>query len=123
VIYLDIDDLLHIAARTLPDVRVRDLGLLEAAVARASAGGGDAYPTVHAKAAAVMHSLARSHPLLDGNKRLALAATLAFFGLNGIRLTLTNDQAYELVNAVAIGEVDDTDVIAKRLAGGSRRRR
>jgi death on curing protein len=44
-------------------------------------------------------------------------------GLNGIRLTLTNDQAYELVNAVAIGEVDDTDVIAKRLAGGSRRRR
>jgi death-on-curing protein len=125
VIYLDVEDLLHVAARTLPVVQVRDLGLLEAAAARAqaSAYGRDAYPTVHAKAAAVLHSLARNHPLVDGNKRLALAATLAFYGLNGLRLTITNDEAYELVIAVAVGELDDVDVIAQRLAGSIRRRR
>jgi death on curing protein len=124
VIYLDVEDLLHIAARTLPVVQVRDLGLLEAAAARAgaSAHGRDAYPTVHAKAAAMLHSLARNHPLVDGNKRLSLAATLAFYGLNGLRLTMTNDQAYELVIAVAVGELDDVDVIAQRLAGSTRRR-
>lgn len=123
MIYLDVEDLLHIAARTQPVVQVRDLGLLAAAAARAgaSAHGRDAYPTVHAKAAAVLHSLARNHPLVDGNKRLALAATLAFYGLNGLRLTLTNDQAYELVVAVAVGELDDVDVIAQRLAGSTQR--
>ncbi len=124
MIYLDVEDLLHIADRTLPAVQVRDLGLLEAAAARprASAYGHDAYPTVHAKAAAVLHSLAPNHPLVDGNKRLALAATLAFFGLNGLRLTMTNDRAYELVIAVAVGDLDDVDAIAQRLAKSTRPR-
>ena len=45
-----------------------------------------------------MHSLARNHALVDGNKRLARAATIAFLGMNGIRLTgYSNDQAYDLV--------------------------
>jgi death on curing protein len=35
--------------------------------------------------------------LVDGNKRLALAAAIAFFGINGYRLTLTNDEAYDLI--------------------------
>ena len=97
MIYLDLDDLLHVAARTLGDVRVRDVGLLESALARpgATAFGEDAYPTVHGKGAALLHSLARSQALVDGNKRLALAATIAFLGLNGLRLTLSNDDAYD----------------------------
>jgi death-on-curing protein len=125
VIYLNVDDLLHIADRTLAgNVQVRDLGLLQAAVARprASAFGPDAYPSIHAKAAALLHSLARNHPLIDGNKRLALAATLAFYGLNGLRLTMTNDQAYELVIAVAVGELDDVDDIANLLAASAQPR-
>ena len=118
MIYLDLEDLLHIATRVLrsePDVR--DYGLLEAALARprASAFGEDAYPSIHAKAAALMHSLARNHALIDGSERLALAATIAFYGLNGLRLTLTNDEAYDLTMSVAAGGIDDVAEIARRL--------
>jgi death-on-curing protein len=121
VIYLDLDDLLHVAHRTLDKVEVRDGGLLESALARpqSTAFGEDAYPSVHGKAAALLHSLARNHALVDGNKRLALAATIAFYGLNGIRLTLTNDEAYDLVMAVAAGEIDDVGTITARLEAGS----
>ncbi len=72
------------------------------------------------KAAALLHSLARNHrTLVDGNKRLALAGTIAFYGLNGIRLTLTNDEAYELVMAVAAGDMDGVEPISARLAAGT----
>ncbi len=117
MIHLDLDDLLHIAARTLGDVQVRDAGLLESAAARpwSTAFGEDVYPSIHGKAAALLHSVARNHALVDGNKRLALAATIAFYGLNGFRLTLTNDEAYELVIAVSSGELDDVESITSRL--------
>ncbi len=118
MIYLRLDELLYVAERTLAEVRVRDLGLLESAVARpqASAFGEDAYPSVPAKAAALLHSIVRNHALVDGNERLALAATIAFYGMNGLRLRLTNDGAYGLVIAVAAGELDDVSSVAKRLA-------
>jgi hypothetical protein len=74
--------------------------------------GADAYPDLHAKAAALVHSLARNHALADGNKRLALGALVAFYGINGRRLTLTNDAAYELIMQVAAGELDSVDEIA-----------
>jgi death on curing protein len=115
VIFLDLDDLLHVAGRTLgEDPVVRDHGLLESALARpqASAFGQDAYADLHEKAAALLHSLARNHALVDGNKRLALAATIAFLGINGLRLTLSDDHAYELVIAVASGELNDVPSIA-----------
>jgi death-on-curing protein len=117
VIYLDLDDLLHIAGRTLGDVQVRDVGLLASAAARprTTAFGEDAYPSIDQKAAALLHAVAGNHALVDGNKRLALAATLAFLGVNGLRLTLDNDGAYELVTAVAAGELDDVAAIAERL--------
>ena len=63
----------------------------------------------------MLHSLARNHALVDGNKRLALAAVIAFCGVNGRRLTLTNDAAYELIMNVAAGHLDSVDDIAKRL--------
>jgi death on curing protein len=115
VIYLALPELLHVAERILgPGYAVRDYGLLEAALARprATAFGKDAYPDLDAKAAALLHSIARNHALIDGNKRLALAAVIAFYGLNGRRLTLTNDEAYDLVMSVATGELDTADAIA-----------
>jgi death-on-curing protein len=121
VIHLDVDDLLHIARRTLGDVQLRDAGLLESAAARprSTVFGDEAYPSIHDKAAALLHSLARNHPLVDGNKRLALAATIAFYGLNGSRLTMSNDDAYDLVMAVAAGQLDDVEPIADRLRSGT----
>jgi death-on-curing protein len=62
--------------------------------------------------AALLHLLAHNHALIDGNKRLGLAAVIAFYGLNGRRLTLTNDQAYDLVMKVAAGELDQVEEIA-----------
>ena len=119
MIYLTLPELLHIAERTLGGTpQVRDVGLLESALARpqATAFGSDAYPDVDAKAAALLHSLARNHALIDGNKRLALAGVIAFYGVNGRRLTLTNDEAYDLVMAVADGTLEAVEQIAPLLA-------
>ena len=100
---------------------MRDIGLLDSASARprSTAFGGDAYPSLHDKAAALLHSMARTQPLVDGNKRLALAATIAFHGVNGVRLILSNDEAYDLVMAVAVGDLDDVERIAERLRSGT----
>ena len=125
MIYLELEDLAHIAERALGQrPEVRDWGLLESAAARprATAFGADAYDDVHDKAAALLHSLARNHPLVDGNKRLALAASLAFLGINGLRLTLTNDEAYQLVLDIAAGRLDDVAAIAAALRDGSAQR-
>jgi death-on-curing protein len=112
VIYLTLPELLHVAGRALgSEPAVRDYGLLESALARprATAFGSDAYPGLDAKAAALLHSPARNHALIDGNKRLALAATIAVYGVNGRRLTLTSDEAYELIMEVAAGKLDSAE--------------
>jgi death on curing protein len=127
VIYLTYADLLYVAERTMGERPVvRDAGLLEAAAARprATVFGRDAYPTLEDKAAALTHSIARNHALVDGNKRLALGGLIAFLGVNGRRLTLTNDQAYDLIIAISTGELSDVPDIADRIraATDSRRR-
>lgn len=124
MIYLTLPELLHVAERVLgTDFVVRDHGLLESALARphTTLFGSETYPQTHDKAAALLHSVARNHALVDGNKRLALAATLAFLGMNGCRLTLTNGEAYELVMAVAAGDLDEVSAISGRLLQGSAR--
>lgn len=122
MIFLELDDLLHIATRALgTEPVVLDHGLLESALARprASAFGEDAYPDLHTKAAALLHSLARNHALADGNKRLALAATLVFLGMNGARLAMTNDEAYDLVVVAATGNLDVTAIAAPLRLGAA----
>ena len=122
MIFLSARQLLRIAERAAgPDVGVRDIGLLEAAAARprATAFGQDAYPSLHEKAAALVHSVVTNHALVDGNKRLGLASAIAFLGINGWRLTLSEDEAYDLIIAIASGELTEVAQIADRLAGGS----
>lgn len=118
MIYLTLPELLLIADRVIDaDVRVRDVGLLESALYRpqATVFGKDAYGSLDEKAAALVHSLARNHALIDGNKRLALGGLIAFYGLNGRRLTLSNDEAYDLIIAVATGALDSIEQIAAQL--------
>jgi death-on-curing protein len=113
--YLTVEQALRIARVALgAPVHVRDVGLLEAAVhrPRASVFGQDAYPDLFTKAAALLHSLARNHPLIDGNKRLAWLATYVFCAKNGVELDTDDDPAYELVVAVASGALDDIEEIA-----------
>lgn len=102
--YLTLDDLL----RLVDDLRVgpvRDVGLLGSAAHRPTTTlwGREAYPTVDLKAAALLESLVRNHPLLDGNKRLGWVGVVVFYGLNGYDLDAPEDPAYDLVIAVAEG--------------------
>lgn len=111
--FLSVEDLLEIAAGVLPEVAVRDLGLLDSAAARprASVFGSDAYETFDDKAAALLHSLARNHPLVDGNKRLAWAATRVFCLLNGNDLTYESvDAAESFVLGVAAGHLELSEI-------------
>jgi death on curing protein len=116
--YLDLDDLLEIARAAVDgDVMVGDYGLLESALARprASAFGEDAYPDLHLKAAALLHSLARNHALVDGNKRLAWTACRTFLAINGQWISAPEDDRFDFVIRVATGVVPDLEKIAEQL--------
>jgi death on curing protein len=113
--HLSVEQALRIARAAVGGpVEVRDIGLLESAVhrPRASVLGQDAYPDPLSKAAALLHSLASNHALVDGNKRLAWLATYVFLAKNGIELDPDDDDAFELVIAVAAGKVSDVGEIA-----------
>lgn len=86
-------------------VKVRDIDLLMAAEQRpqSSAFGQDAYPTLHEKAAALLHSIARNHPYKDGNKRTATVAALFLLAINGRRILWEQADALERIIAVAEG--------------------
>jgi death on curing protein len=117
--YLTVEQALRIARAAVGGpIYVRDIGLLEAAVhrPRTSVLGHDAYPDLLTKAAALLHSLARNHPLVDGDKRLAWLATYVFLAKNDVVLEADDDSAYELVVAVAAGTIDDVAEIAAALA-------
>ena len=98
MIYLSPAQVLFLHARIIEETGgshgVRDLGLLESAVARpqASFGGEDLYPDLPMKAAALMQSLAGNHPFVDGNKRTAIAAAGISLSLNGRPLTASNEE-------------------------------
>ena len=106
--YLTLEDLIEIGSALIPGFSIRDLGLLESAAARpqTTVYGKDAYKTFPIKAAALLHSLARNHCLVDGNKRLAWAGTRTFCLMNGFDLLMNIDEAEAMVQATARGELD-----------------
>lgn len=117
--YLTLDELLR-GARVVvgDDLAVRDLGLLDSALARpqTTVFGEDAYPSFHEKAAALLHSLVSNHGLVDGNKRIAFAATRVFARLNGYTTHPGDEDAwFDLVLAVAEGKLSEVSDIAEQL--------
>jgi death on curing protein len=112
--YLDVEDLVALATQLFGDPpQVRDLGLLGSAAARpaASAFQEDAYPDIWRKAAALLQSLVKNHPLVDGNKRLGWLATAVFLQLNGVEATrASNDDVYDFVMEVAVGHQSVTEI-------------
>jgi len=110
--YLTLEEVLLLHARLIQRTGgsggVRDLGLLDSALARPQAtfGGKDLYPGLWHKAAALMHSLIKNHPFIDGNKRTALTATGLFLELNGYTLAATNEEALDFTRRAAVGEID-----------------
>ncbi|OLT39281.1 hypothetical protein BJF82_07675 [Kytococcus sp. CUA-901] len=77
--------------------------------------GAPAYLSDAQKAAALLHSVATHHPLVDDNKRLAPLAVVVLLDLQGLRLDLAPDDAVDLVMAVAFSELCEVDAIARRL--------
>jgi death-on-curing protein len=116
--YLTTEDLLQLAASLLGgSPTVRDLGLLGVAPARlqTTVFGEDAYPNLWSKAAALLQSIVKNHPLVDGNKRLGWLSTAVFLELNGApAVHAGNDDVYDLVIGVAAGH-DTVDDIARNL--------
>jgi death on curing protein len=118
--YLTLEDLLALAD-DLGVPKVRDLGLLDSAAHRpqSSLMGQDAYGGVHEKAAVLLESIVRNDPLVDGNKRLGWMAVFVFYGLNGLDLDGPEDDAYDLVIALATGQVGYAEA-AERLGSWTR---
>lgn len=109
--YLDRDDVLTAGSIAFGgELKVRDYGLLDAAVARpqATVFGVDAYPEAWDKAAALLQSLARNRGLVDGNKRTAWASAWVFLYINGVELAadFDVDRAEGLMNEVAVQDCE-----------------
>lgn len=74
---------------------IRDPGLLEAALFRPQTGY---YADLIEEAAALWESLGQNHPFIDGNKRVAFAATVTFLAINGVRLTAGPDETFAFID-------------------------
>ena len=109
MIYLTVAQVLFIHARLSAETGgapgIRDLGLLESAVARprAACDAQDLYLDRFTTCAALMASLVRNHPFVDGNKRVAITAAGLFLRRNGVQLAATNAEVEELTLEVARG--------------------
>jgi len=92
---------------------IRDLGMLESALAqpRATFGGADLHPTLVHKAAALAFSLTLNHPFVDNNKRVAHAAMEVFLLLNGLDLNATIDEQERLMLDLADGRITREQLI------------
>ena len=111
--YLELADILKLGREIIADFRVREIGLLESAVGRPKTYvfGEDAYPTFAQKAAALLHSIARNHALIDGNKRLAWSAARLFCLMNDLDIKMKQDKAYEMVVGVAAGQIEMDELV------------
>lgn len=112
--YLSAGEILRInEAEVGPDL-LADFGLLESAALRPqqSVFGADAYPDLHSKAAALMHSIIRNHPFVDGNKRTALLAARIFYNLNGWDLQVEQGELVAFAVDVAEGHIDVAGIAA-----------
>jgi death-on-curing protein len=113
--FLTLDDLLALHADRVEryggSLGVRDAAGLSSAIGMPSAtfGGAFLHPTLPEMAAAYLFHVSQAHGFVDGNKRAALAAALAFLSLNGYDLDANPDDLYDLCIAVAAGTASKAD--------------
>ncbi|MCX6375885.1 MAG: type II toxin-antitoxin system death-on-curing family toxin [Armatimonadetes bacterium] len=103
-------------------VGIRDIGLLQSAVAMPSTGVGDHYlhRDLYEMAAAYLFHIVQNHPFVDGNKRTGAVSALVFLTLNDIRLEAAEDELEHTVREVARGRLDKAGV-SEFLRDNSRR--
>ena len=115
--FLDVDDVLAIHEIQVADhggsIEIRDLGLLESAVAQPSMtfGGEFLHDGLFAMAAAYLFHIVMNHPFVDGNKRTGLHAALAFLKLNGVEAGEQDDERfYDATLAVIEGRMSKSEL-------------
>ena len=116
VVFLTLDEVLALHADQIDQyggsLGLRDVGLLESALAAPAAtfGGRYLHGSLHEMAAAHLFHLVRDHPFVDGNKRIGLMVMLAFLGLNGLRLEAGEDDLTDLVLRTAEGQITKAEI-------------
>jgi len=115
-LYPTLEEALHLHQRLIERFGgapgIRDLGLLESALARPQSGY---YKTVFEQAGALMQSLARNHAFVDGNKRISFAITVVFLRMNGYRLRVDADNGEAFLIKDVIQDQADIDLISEWL--------
>ena len=107
--FLTIDDVLETHAFQIASYGgsdgVRDLGLLQSALAQPEAGFGNQYlhSDVFEMAAAHLYHLVMNHPFVDGNKRVGLESALIFLEINAVSMNANDDELVDLVLKTATG--------------------
>jgi death-on-curing protein len=91
---------------------VRDMGLLESAIAQPRAGFGGEYlhGDLYQMAAAYMFHIVQNHPFLDGNKRAGVIAALVFLDINGVEIAAEKGSVYDLTLSVATGQLNKDEI-------------
>ena len=116
--YLTAEQILFIHARIIDETGgahgIRDVGLLQSAAARPKAtfGGDELYPDIFSKAAALMASLAKNRPFMDGNKRTAAASTGLFLQVDGLLLEAPQTTLEQFALTIAVGKLAPGEAIA-----------
>ncbi|MDP3297643.1 MAG: type II toxin-antitoxin system death-on-curing family toxin [Thermodesulfovibrionia bacterium] len=115
--YLTAEQVLFIHSRLIDETGgshgIRDLGLLQSAVSRPKAtfGSEDLYPDICHKAAALMESLIKNHPFIDGNKRTAITSAGIFLQINGYYLKTTQNELELFTIKVATCKVSLENIV------------
>lgn len=104
--HLSIYDALYLIKRL--GFYVKDAGQLEGALARprTTVFGEDAYPSLSLKAASLMHSVIKNHPMIDGNKRTSWTLMVAYLKINNYSHNMTADEGFDLTLGIAEGRYD-----------------
>lgn len=114
--FLSVEDVLTLHAEQVAlyggQQGVRDLGLLESALAQPQAtfGGQLLHKDVFEMAAAYLFHIVQNHPFLDGNKRTGAVAALVFLDLNGIDIVAPKGSLYDLTMCVATGQANKDQI-------------
>ncbi len=110
--FLGLDEILEIHRDQIEryggSAGIRDMGLLQSAVAMPAAGfGGDyLHQDIFEMAAAYLFHITQNHPFVDGNKRTGTVAAVVFLAMNGVELDADEDELEALVRSVAMGKAD-----------------
>lgn len=116
MIFLSLDDILESHQNQIETYGggqgIRDIGLLESAIAQPEAcfGGQFLHADVFEMAAAYLYHLVMNHPFVDGNKRVGLEAALIFLEVNDQRLNAIDEELVDLVLKTTMGQVGKPEI-------------